>query len=221
MKIEISASILSADFSKLGNEIKSAERAGVDRIHFDIMDGNFVPNLSMGMPVVRSLRKLSSLQFDVHLMVNDPERYARRFLEIGGDLIYFHVEACKRPFQLVYEVRGMEKKVGVAVNPATPLSEIDQILEVVDEVLIMTVEPGFGGQEFMKGMLRKVSKLKERIERRKLSVKIAVDGGVNSETAPLAVSSGASVLVSGSAIFCKKDIFTAVKQIRSSLLQKL
>jgi len=221
MRTEISASVLSADFSRLGSEVRRAEEAGVDRIHFDVMDGNFVPNLSMGIPAVRSLRKITSLPFDVHLMVLRPEMYSRKFLEAGADLIYFHIEACKRPFQLISEVKELKKGVGVALNPGTPLSEVEYLLDLVDEVLIMTVEPGFGGQKFIKGMLRKISELREEIEGRGLQVKIAVDGGINPETAPKAVSSGASILISGSAIFCGEDVFTAVKQLRSSFLQKL
>ncbi len=221
MRIELSASLLSADFSKLGNLVRNAEEAGVDRIHFDVMDGNFVPNLSMGTCVVKSLRGVSSLPFDVHLMVLLPERYAIRFAEIGADLIYFHIESCKRPFYIIEELRKMDKRVGVALNPATSLQEIDFILDSVDEVLVMTVEPGFGGQRFMRHMLRKISKLREEINRRGLSVKIAVDGGINPDTAPLVVSSGASVLISGSAIFGKEDIFTAVKQLRNSVLKNI
>lgn len=221
MKIELSASILSADFSKLGEEIKCAEEAGVDRIHFDIMDGSFVPNISMGIPVVKSLRKTSSLPFDVHLMIIFPERYAKKFAKAGADLIYFHIESCKRPFQLISELKKMKKRVGVALNPSTSLEAIGYIMDMVDEVLVMTVEPGFGGQEFIKEMFRKVSELKEKIESKGLNVRIAVDGGINKKTAPLAVSFGASVLISGSAIFREGDIYTAVKQLRTSLLQKL
>ncbi len=221
MKVELSASILSADFSKLGEEVKKVEKAGVDRIHFDIMDGNFVPNLSMGVPIIKSLRRVSSIPFDVHLMVLSPERFAKIFANAGADLIYFHVESCKRPLQLISDLKSADKGVGVALNPSTPLDAISYLIDYVDEILIMTVEPGFGGQKFIRGMLRKIHELRERIDERGLSIKIAVDGGINRSTAPLAISSGASVLICGSAIFCEKDIFMAVKQLKNSFVQKI
>jgi ribulose-phosphate 3-epimerase len=208
-KVLVAPSILSADFSKLGEEVKAIEEAGADWVHVDVMDGAFVPNITIGPLVVKSIRPLSSLFFDVHLMIDDPVKYVDQFADAGADLITFHIEACKDPEKNVKKIRGKGKKVGVSVKPGTPVSALDDILDDVDMVLVMTVEPGFGGQSFMSGMMKKIEEL-----RKKFNGYIQVDGGINKETALQAVSAGADVLVAGTAVFGQKDYAKAIRGIR-------
>ena len=212
--IKISPSMLSADFNKLGEELIDIERAGADMIHLDVMDGVFVTNISFGLPVVEALRKNSKIIFDVHLMITAPEKYVERFIDAGADIVTFHHEATKDTAKTLAMIRSKGAKAAVSVKPGTPIEEIYPYLELCDMVLIMTVEPGYGGQAFMPEMLEKVRKLKAEIDSRGLAIDIQVDGGINDKTAKEAVSAGANVLVAGSAVFKEKDRKAAIDALR-------
>ena len=199
--VKIAPSILAADFSRLAEEVQLVEEAGADMFHFDIMDGQFVPNLSFGPLVVQSVRDKTTLPFEVHLMVDQPDRFIRPFVHAGADMVTFHVEGSSRLFATIGTIRSLGKKVGLALNPATLLGTIDYLLDKIDMLLIMTVDPGFGGQKFIQSMVPKIREAREMIDDKNVSVDLAVDGGIDSETAPLAVTAGADVLVSGSTIF--------------------
>ncbi|OGR57395.1 MAG: ribulose-phosphate 3-epimerase [Elusimicrobia bacterium RIFCSPLOWO2_02_FULL_39_32] len=216
-KILIAPSILSADFTCLGKEIKSVEKAGADWIHVDVMDGHFVPNLTLGPVVLHWIRKVTSLVLDVHLMIDQPEKYVEPFAKAGADSITFHCEAPSNPREVITLIRKYGKNVGVSLRPKTPLSAIASYLHKVDLVLIMTVEPGFGGQKFMPEMLPKIKELKSFIKEKNLSCKIEVDGGINKETGILTVKEGADILVAGNSIFSQKSRSNALKKIRSSV----
>jgi len=207
----VAPSILSADFSKLGEEIKSVEKAGADLIHIDVMDGNFVPNITIGACVVKSIRKITHLPFDVHLMIEKPEKHFLSFVEAGADYITVHVEATKTLYRLVDEIRK-HCKVGVALNPATPLCSVENILDKIDLLLIMTVEPGYGGQRFIDSMIGKVKKAKEMIKGK--DILLAVDGGVNDENAVELKKAGVDLLVAGSYIFKSDDYENAIKKLK-------
>lgn len=215
-KILIAPSLLSANFSRLAEEVKAVEKAGADLLHLDIMDGLFVPNITFGPLVISSIRPHSSLIFDVHLMIEAPERYIKDFAEAGADWISVHAEATKHLHRTIWKIKEFDKKAGVALNPHTPLDVIKYVLEDLDFVLIMTVNPGFGGQKFIKTCLPKIKELKKMIEERKLKVLIQVDGGINSETAPDVIKAGAQILVAGSAIFGKENYVKAIEALRSS-----
>lgn len=215
-KILIAPSLLSADFSKLADEVKAVEKAGADLLHLDVMDGMFVPNLTFGPLVISSIRPHSNLIFDVHLMIESPERYIKDFAEAGADWISIHVEATKHLHRTIWKIKEFDKKAGVALNPHTPLEIIKYVLEDLDFVLIMTVNPGFGGQKFIRNCLPKIKELKKMIEERELNVLIQVDGGINSETAPEVIRAGAQVLVAGSAVFGKKDYVKAIEALKPS-----
>ncbi len=217
--IKIGASILSADFGNLKEEIKKAEEAGVDFFHVDVMDGHFVPNISMGIGIAKHVKKLTELPVDVHLMVENVDIFINEFEEM--DYITFHIEAVKFPFRIINKIKSIGAKPIVALNPATPLDAIEYILDEVYAVLIMTVEPGFSGQKFIPIMTKKIRKLKSMIVENGYDTKIFVDGGINVETAPLAVKSGADVLIAASAIFGKDDVKTAVKELKDSALKAL
>ena len=216
--IKIAPSILAADFSCLGRQVREAVKAGADYIHVDVMDGHFVPNISIGIPVVVSLRKITTVPLDVHLMIEKPELYIAEFASAGADIITVHVEACHHLDGTVNSIKKLGLKAGVSLNPATPLSAIDEILPLVDLVLVMTVNPGFGGQAFITGMLDKVARLRRILYDRKAKAELEVDGGITKETAPPVVRAGADVLVAGSAIFnSPRGIGAALKELRDSL----
>jgi len=199
--IKISPSILSADFSILGDEIKSLEKAGADLIHIDVMDGHFVPNITMGPPIIKQIRKCTKLPFDVHLMISPVEKYIKAFADAGSDIITLHPEATDNLKRAVQTVKSFGKKTGVSLNPKTPISALMDVINDIDLILIMSVNPGFAGQSFMSEVLPKVTELRKMINDKKLKIDIEIDGGINFETAPLAVKAGANILVSGTTIF--------------------
>jgi len=213
----IAPSILSANFQKLGDEISAVEAAGADWIHIDVMDGHFVPNISMGPFVVKAVKKTTKLPLDVHLMITHPDQFIPEFIQNGADSISVHVEACVHMNRTVDLIKSSGCRAGVVLNPATPLSDLEFILEYVDFVLIMSVNPGFGGQSFIKNSLDKVRLLKEMITARGLSTLIQIDGGVNEDNIKQIADAGADVFVAGSAIFGQKDY----KKIISALKQKI
>ena len=199
--IKISPSILSADFSILGDEIKSLEQAGADLIHIDVMDGHFVPNITMGPPIIKKVRKCTRLPFDVHLMISPVEKYIKAFADAGSDIITIHPEATDNLKRAVSTIKSLGKKAGVSLNPKTPISALMDVINDIDLILIMSVNPGFAGQSFMGEVLPKVTELRKMINEKKLKIDIEIDGGINFETAPLAVKAGANILVSGTTIF--------------------
>lgn len=199
--IKISPSILSADFTVLGDEIKNLEKAGADLIHVDVMDGHFVPNITMGPPIIKAIRKFTKLPFDVHLMISPVEKYIKAFADAGSDIITVHPEAKDNLKRAVQTINSYEKKAGVSLNPKTPISALMNVINDIDLILIMSVNPGFAGQSFMSEVLPKVSELRKMINDKKLKIDIEIDGGINFETAPLAVKAGANILVSGTTIF--------------------
>ena len=199
--IKISPSILSADFSILGDEIKNLEKAGADLIHIDVMDGHFVPNITMGPPIIKAIRKCTKLPFDVHLMISPVEKYIKAFADAGSDIITLHPEATDNLKRAIQTVKSFGKKAGVSLNPKTPISALMDVINDIDLILIMSVNPGFAGQSFMSEVLQKVSELRKMINDKKLKIDIEIDGGINFETAPLAVKAGANILVSGTTIF--------------------
>lgn len=213
--IKVAPSILSADFSRLYDEVKKVEEAGADLLHIDVMDGHFVPNITIGPPVISCLRKKSSLPFDVHLMITNPERYVEDFIKSGADILTVHVESTIHIHRLIQTIKEKGALPAVALNPSTPLSALDYILEDVYMVLIMTVNPGFGGQSFIKGMLNKISELKSKIVSKNLDVLIQVDGGINEKNAREIVEAGADVLVAGSAIYNAQDPAYVIRQLKN------
>ncbi len=200
-KIQISPSILSADFSQLGNEIKRLEEGGADMIHVDVMDGHFVPNLTIGPPVIKSLKKHSSIMFDVHLMISPVHKYIEAYSEAGADIITIHPEATENLSASISKIKDLKKKVGVSLNPKTEVNEIIDYLNQIDLVLIMSVNPGFGGQKFMPEVLEKIKQLKKIQKNKNIDFDIEIDGGINFENSKIAIEAGANILVSGTTIF--------------------
>lgn len=200
--VVVAPSVLAADYARLGEQVREAEEAGAEWFQVDVMDGHFVPNLSIGLPVLRSLRRVTDAFLDVHLMIDNPEVFLEPFAEAGADLITIHQEVAPHLHRDVHEIRRLGARAGVAINPSTPASTLSEILPFLDLVLVMTVNPGFGGQEFIRSALRKVARVREMAARLDLGpLRVQVDGGVGPETAPLAVEAGADVLVAGSAVF--------------------
>lgn len=216
MAVIIAPSILAADFAKLGEEVKLIEDAGAEMLHIDIMDGHFVPNISIGPGVVKSLRRVSKMEFDVHLMIENPERYIEEFAAAGADIITVHIEATKHIYRLIQQIKALGIKVGVSLNPGTPLDLLIYILQELDMVLLMTVNPGFGGQKFMPEVLPKIVALSGILKEINPNCKIQVDGGINVETARLVSRAGADILVAGAAIFAAPDPQKAMKDIRTA-----
>jgi ribulose-phosphate 3-epimerase len=216
MKVKIAPSILSADFSNLAEEVKRVEEGGADYLHVDVMDGRFVPNISIGPNVVNSIRDKTTLPFDVHLMILEPEKHLNAFAEAGADIIGVSAEACTHLHRTVQNIKKLGKKASVALNPATPLSFIEYVLEDLDQILLMTVNPGFGGQEFIPNVLPKIEKCRQMINDRGLKLDVEVDGGINERTVPMVVKAGANVLVAGSAIYGRKNIKKIIEAFRKA-----
>lgn len=199
--IRIAPSILSADFGNLANAVKEAEQGGADLIHIDVMDGRFVPNITIGPGVIKSIRKVTELPFDVHLMISEPEKYIAKFLDAGSDIITVHVEATNHLHRAIQEIKEKGIQAGVALNPSTPISSAENVLGDIDMIVIMTVNPGFGGQKFIKTLLPKIKHTRDIIEKEGLNLDLEVDGGIKPENAKLVVDAGAHIMVAGSAVF--------------------
>jgi len=217
-EIKIAPSILSADFARLGEQVVEATEAGAHYIHIDVMDGHFVPPLTIGPVVVKAIRPLTNLPFDVHLMVEKPERQIEQFAEAGADIITVHAEVCPNLHQIVESIKGLNVRAGVSLNPATSLTAIEDILANLDLVLVMTVNPGYAGQAFMEEVLDKIAHLRQILDDRGLKAELEVDGGITAQTAPKAVQAGARVLVAGSALFNSREgVEEAMNRLRASL----
>lgn len=214
--VKISPSVLAADLSNLASEVKDIEASGADMVHLDVMDGMFVTNISFGLPVIQSLRSKTNIILDVHLMIDAPERYADRFIEAGADILTFHLEACKDSSDLLARIREQGVMAGISIKPGTPAEEVYPYLDQCDMVLVMTVEPGYGGQKLIPETLEKVTKIKAEAGRRGLNIEIQVDGGINGENARDAISAGATILVAGSSVFGKTDRKAAIDALRNA-----
>jgi len=218
--VKLAPSILAADFARLGEQVAEAEKAGANRIHVDVMDGHFVPNLSMGAPVVQSLRRVTSLPLEVHMMITNPDLFLEEFVAAGADSFLVHWEGNYNLDRTVRTIKDLGRRAGVVINPATPAAVLEEILPEVDQVLIMTVNPGFGHQHFLRSMLAKIHRVRRMVERMNLSCEVEVDGGVDQQTAPWAVEAGADVLVAGSSIFGDEaGVTAAIVKLRTNIAQ--
>lgn len=215
-EIKIAPSILAANFARLGDEVKRAEAAGADRIHVDVMDGHFVPNLSMGPAIVKCLRPITALPLEVHLMIDNPDDFIEPFIQAGADSLLIHVEGNNNLHRSIQRTKALGKSAGVVINPATPASALEAIIGDVDLVLVMTVNPGYGGQRFIDSTLPKIRQVREMIEQVRPSIELEVDGGVDADTAGRAVDAGADVLVAGTAIFGEPDVRVAMERLRAA-----
>ncbi|OLS42061.1 ribulose-phosphate 3-epimerase [Bacillus sp. MRMR6] len=212
--VKIAPSILSADFARLGEEIQAVEEAGADYIHIDVMDGQFVPNITIGPLIVEAIRPITQLPLDVHLMIEKPDQYIEAFANAGADYITVHVEACRHLHRTIHHIKSFGIKAGVVLNPATPVESIQHVIDDIDMVLLMSVNPGFGGQKFIPETLNKIRKVKQMAEEKGLNIEIEIDGGVNSETAKQCIEAGANVLVAGSAVYNQPNYQEAIALIR-------
>ena len=217
--IEIAPSLLSADFSCLGEQIRAVERGGAGVLHVDVMDGHFVPNITIGLPVVKSLAGFTRLPMDTHLMITDPGQYATQFVEAGAQMVSVHVEADPHLHRTLMAIKGAGAQAGVVLNPATPVVAVEEALQFADYVLVMSVNPGFGGQKFIPQSIDKVKRLRRMIDERHLNVRIEIDGGVDRTNIETVVAAGAEIIVAGSAIFGKSDAEAAVKDLREATIQ--
>jgi ribulose-phosphate 3-epimerase len=216
--VKLAPSILAADFALLGQQVAEAEQAGADRIHVDVMDGHFVPNLSMGPAIVQSLRRVTHLPLETHLMISDPDFFLDEFAAAGSDSFLVHWEGNNNLHRTVQRIRALGKRAAVAINPATPGAVLDEIVQDLDQVLVMTVNPGFGHQQFIRTTLPKIELVRELVERRKPGCDVEVDGGIDATTAPLVVRAGATVLVAGSSVFGDRDgVASAMKRLRAAI----
>jgi ribulose-phosphate 3-epimerase len=220
--VKLAPSILAADFARLGQQVADAERAGADRIHIDVMDGHFVPNLSMGAPIVQSLRRVTCLPLEIHLMISDPDFFFDEFVEAGSDSFLVHWEGNANLHRTIQRIKALGKRAGVVINPATPAAVLEEILQDVEQVLIMTVNPGFGHQHFLPTTLPKIRRVRQMIDQMKSGCDVEVDGGIDAETAPLAVAAGANILVAGTAIFGgREEVAAAMDRLRAAINQVL
>src|SRR6201997_2580223 len=218
--VKLAPSILAADFARLGEQVTKAEKAGADRIHVDVMDGHFVPNLSMGAPIVQSLRRITRLPLEIHLMISDPDFFLDGFVEAGSDSFLVHWEGSNNLHRTVQRIKGLGKRAGVAINPATPASLLEEILPDLDQVLVMTVNPGFGHQTFLQSTLPKIRRVSQMIEQINPQCALEVDGGIDEATAPLAVDAGANVLAAGTSIFgANINVRDAMEALREVVTQ--
>ena len=218
--VKLAPSILSADFARLGQQVADAERAGADRIHIDVMDGHFVPNLSMGAPIVQSLRRVTRLPLEIHLMISDPDFFLDEFVEAGSDSFLVHWEGNANLHRTVQRIKALGKRAGVGINPATPAAVLEEILPDVEQVLVMTVNPGFGHQPFLSTTLPKIRRVRQMIDQMNSGCDVEVDGGIDADTAPMAVAAGANILVAGTAIFGQSEgVTAAMTRLRTAINQ--
>jgi ribulose-phosphate 3-epimerase len=218
--VKLAPSILAADFARLGEQVAEAERSGADRIHVDVMDGHFVPNIAIGAPIVKSLRRVTRLPLEIHLMISNPDFFLDEFAEAGSDSFLVHCEGNNNLHRTVQRIKSLGKRAGAVINPATPASVLEEILPDLDQVLVMTVNPGFGHQHFLQSTLPKLRRVAQMIERIKPDCDLEVDGGIDEVTAPMAVAAGANVLVAGTSVFgSDKDVAAAMESLRDAVLQ--